>query len=239
MRILITGAAGFLGRIIVERLRPEHELTLVDRVPGSVGARELDVTDLAAVREAARGHDAVIHCVALVRGRDARPLEDYVQTMVLGTWCVAEACALEGVKTLVNISSVVAEGFPSSRDRQRQLGDPPVFAPGDRFYAISKHLGEAIVNAYATAYKLRVLNLRPGILAGDGQNGEPQRPKDGGRYWFAHVDPTDVADGVARALESDASGTYHMVATRPDSLWEWERSVRDFGYVTRQKWEGV
>lgn len=239
MKILITGAAGYLGRIITQRLRSEHELSLVDRVRGAVGAIEVDVTDLSAVRKVVEGHDAVVHCVALVRGREARSLEEYVNTMVLGTWCVAEACALEGVKTLVNISSVVAEGFPASHSRQRQLGDTPVFGPSDRFYGISKHLGEAIVNAYAIAFGIRILNLRPGILAGDGQNGEPQRPKDGGEYWFAHVDPSDVADGVAKALNSDASGTYHLVATRPDSLWEWERSVRDFGYVTRNNWEGV
>jgi nucleoside-diphosphate-sugar epimerase len=234
---MVTGAAGYLGRIIARRLAANHELTLVDRRPGEARELPVDITDLATVRQVARGQDAVIHCVALVRGMEHLPLGAFVHTIVLGTWTVAEACALEGVSTLINISSVAADGFPASGENQRKVGDPVCFSPTDRFYAISKHLGEAVANAYGVAFGLRVLNLRPGVLAGDGLNQGPERPGNADRFWFAYVDPFDVADGVARALESTAAGTYQLVAARSDSLWDWEPASRDFGYAPRNNWE--
>jgi len=241
MRILITGAAGFLGGILSQRLGGEHHLTLADIRPpkGADDWLQVDVTELDAVRDCVRGHDAVVHTVALVRDREGAGLRAYAETMVLGTWNVAEACALEDVGRLINISSVVADGWPQNQAQQRRVGDPPVFIPDDRLYAIAKHLGEAIVSAYGQAFPILALNLRPGVIAGDGANPEPERPEDAGPYWFLHVDPRDVADGIARALSSEARGTYQLMAGRGDTLWEWESSARDLGYTPAHNWPEI
>ncbi|HEX7299142.1 MAG TPA: NAD(P)-dependent oxidoreductase [Solirubrobacteraceae bacterium] len=242
MKVLVTGAAGFLGRAIVERLGRDHDLTLVDlRASGGPddGWAAVDVTDLAAMRELARGQAAVVHAAALVRERDDAPIEAFARTTVLGTWTVSEACALEGVPVLVNVSSIAADGMPHPAGRPRRVGDRPCFGPEDRHYAISKHLGEAIVDAYGVAFGLRVLNLRPGVLAGDPANPPPRRPPGREPCWFSHVDPRDVADGVARALASNASGTYHLVAARPDALCDWVPAARDFGYRPIRRWDAA
>ncbi|HEU4702769.1 MAG TPA: NAD(P)-dependent oxidoreductase [Conexibacter sp.] len=244
MRVLITGAAGYLGAALAERLGDEHELTLADirpREDGSGRWRAFDVTDLDAVRSCVRGHDAVVHTVALVRERAGATLRAHVDTMVLGTWNVAEACALEQVGRLVNVSSVVADGWTDDATRQRRVGDAPAFAERDRFYAVSKHVGEAIVRAYGQAFPIATLNLRPAVIAGDGLNPDPERPQDAGEgpYWFVHVDVQDVADGIARALASEATGTYQLVAGRADARWEWESAAQAFGYAPAHNWPEV
>lgn len=64
-------------------------------------------------------------------------------------------------------------------------------------------------------------------------------PADEPRYWFAHVDPDDVAAAVSQVLASDAAGTYSLVAARQDSLWDWQPAAAAFGYAPRNKWSGV
>lgn len=235
MKVLITGAAGFLGRRIASRLAQDLEVTATDVRP-MTGVSVLDATDLSAAQGAVRGHDAVVHCVALVRGRDAQPLRAVAEVNVLSTWTLAEAAAREGVGTFVYISSIAADGMAPAGDVQHRAGEGLYFMPGDHPYAISKHLGEAIANAYGQAFGMRVLNLRPGILQGDGANPEPQRPPGDPRHWFAHADPDDVAEAVFAALLSDASGTFSLVAARRDSLWDWRSAERAFGFAPRNNW---
>lgn len=241
MRVLITGAAGFLGRTISELLEDKHDLTLADIAPPAGDGRhwvQLDVSDLESLTKAVEGQDAVVHTVALVRGRETAALEEFVRVMVLGTWNVAEACASKGVGRLINISSVAADGWPSGYGGQRAVGHAPVFAPDDRFYQMSKHLGEAIINAYGIAFGMSAVNLRPGVLAGDGVNGEPTRPTPDAKFWFAHVDVRDVAQAVARCLSPVAPnrGTYNLVAARADALFEWGSAVRDLGWEPEHNW---
>ena len=60
------------------------------------------------LRRICKGHDAVVHLVALVRERFDKPAWLFADVMVKGTWNVAEACATGGVQRLVNISSISA-----------------------------------------------------------------------------------------------------------------------------------
>lgn len=238
MKVLITGAAGYLGEAVIDRLKHEHDLTLADIHPRQDGGRwlRLDVTDPVAVREAVAGQEAVVHMAALVRGRSSAALRDFVDVMVAGTWAVADACGQEGLRKIINISSVAADGFIRGTGHRRKFGDEPAFVPVDLFYAIAKHLGEAVVRAYAHAYDLQAINLRLGVLAGDGENHGPERPAIDLPYWFTYVDRRDVADGVAQALACDVIGTYYLLAGRPDTVWEWEPARRDLGYEPQFNW---
>ena len=74
MRILVTGATGFLGRRTVAALAPRHELRLLvrpgasrERFPAGVEFAEGDVTDRASLVSAAAGRDAILHGAALVK----------------------------------------------------------------------------------------------------------------------------------------------------------------------------
>ena len=67
MRVLVTGASGYIGSTVVERLEADgHVVVPFSRRHGG------DVTDPAALERAAQGADAVVHLVAILDGSDAQ-----------------------------------------------------------------------------------------------------------------------------------------------------------------------
>ncbi len=244
--ILVTGAAGYLARSIIERLRPHHALTLFDRVaPQHDVAHGLslvlgDVTCYDDVQRACAGQDAVVHTIALVRERFDKPQTLFADVMVKGAWNVAQACVDQRVARLINISSIVAIGWPQAADRPYRVGDPSTFRQGDLFYCLSKHLGEEIGMAYHQAHGLSVIHLRPGVIAGDGLNQGPRPPTNPSGPWFVYVDPRDVAQAVECALQSAIPyGRYNIVAGRSDSLFDWASARDELGYQPEHNWPEI
>lgn len=245
-KILITGAAGYLAQFIIDRLHHDYQLTLSDIVEPSreyVGTKfiKADVTQLAEMEIACKGQDAVIHLVALVRERHGKPNSLFADVMVKGTWNVAEACVKQGVEKLVNISSISACPPAPNVQLPYCVGDDFKFGVGDLNYALAKYLGEQIGFAYHQAHGLKVIHIRPGVIEGDGQNPGPSEPDAVTQPWFVYVDPRDVAQCVAKAIETDkvTYGAYNAVAGRTDSRYDWEKAKEDLDYSPEFNWEDI
>ena len=122
MRVLVTGAAGFIGSHIAETMQAAgHEVRGLDSLTPAVHngrpdhvPDELvvgDVRDPAAVDEALSGMDAVCHQAALVGlGVDLSDLPAYADVNVTGTAVLLEAMGRHGIPRLVFASSMVAYG---------------------------------------------------------------------------------------------------------------------------------
>jgi dTDP-L-rhamnose 4-epimerase len=122
MRVLVTGAAGFIGSHIAETMQAAgHEVRGLDSLTPAVHngrpdhvPDELvvgDVRDPAAVDEALAGMDAVCHQAALVGlGVDLSDLPAYADVNVTGTAVLLEAMGRHGIPRLVFASSMVAYG---------------------------------------------------------------------------------------------------------------------------------
>ena len=65
MRVLLTGAAGFVGRITLDLLKERHDVTAFDiqTVEGCLDAIEGDVLDYTTVGAIMAGHDAVVNTI--------------------------------------------------------------------------------------------------------------------------------------------------------------------------------
>jgi nucleoside-diphosphate-sugar epimerase len=242
--VLITGASGYLGGFVVQALAGAAPLRLFDRVPPASlppGAdfRSGDIADLAGVEDAMQGCGAVVHLVALVRGRQQRSLDDFAKVMVQGTWNVFEAAVRCQVERVVNCSSIVAGRFRG--DRRNRVSDPPEYSAGDLRYALSKTLGEEIGRAYHVAHGLPVVHIRPGVIAGDGVNADPRAPDKPAGLWFLYVDPRDAAAAIVRALAPDAPayGTFAVVADRPDSTIDLTPTREQLGYRPQFNWPDI
>ncbi|MDP6450224.1 MAG: NAD(P)-dependent oxidoreductase [Lentisphaeria bacterium] len=246
-RVLITGGAGFLAGFIVEALHDQCELTLLDRIapPDSDPRADLsflqaDVNDYDRVKAACAGQDIVIHLIALVRERFGVAADVYSDVMVKGTWHLAQACVEQGVKRLINISSVVAQGWPRPDELPSRPEVGGRFQDDGLFYALAKSLGESIGKAYHEAHGLEVIHLRPGVIAGDGLNQGPKAPEEPDDHWFVYVDPRDVAHAVVQATTAAVSyGTYNIVAGRSDVMFDWSGAATDLGYSPQHNWPEI
>ena len=116
MRVLVTGAAGFIGRVVTACLRAEgDEVVAYDRAVESADG----ITDLARVRSAADGCEAVVHLAAKVGlGVGIADIDDYARQNDLGTAVVLRAGAEAGIRRLVFASSMVVYGEGAYHCRQ-------------------------------------------------------------------------------------------------------------------------
>ena len=111
MRVLVTGATGFVGPYIVRRLVDDgHQVRVLEREPGSWQRAELpcqeavqgDVTDPASLRRAVEGQEVVVHLVAIINGRP----EQFEHVMSQGTRDLVAAAKEAGVQRFVLMSAL-------------------------------------------------------------------------------------------------------------------------------------
>ena len=169
MKVLVTGATGFLGEYIVERLRARgDDVRGFCRRPSAslakLGVETAlgDITDRDSVVNACRGMDAVIHTAAIagIWG----PWELFHDTNVLGTRYVLEGCREHGVHRLVYTSSpsVTFDGTP-----QRGVDESvPYPTRWLAHYPQTKAMAEQEVLAAHSPGMLHTCALRPHLIWG-------------------------------------------------------------------------
>ncbi|MBB5911864.1 dTDP-L-rhamnose 4-epimerase [Nocardia transvalensis] len=135
MRVLLTGAAGFIGSHIHRALIDSGDevvpadLMLAaahgDDAPAPDGVRRADVRDPEAVADLLRGVDVVCHQAAVVgAGVSAADAPAYASHNDLGTAVLLAAMARAGVERLVLASSMVVYGEGRYRTADSEVADP-------------------------------------------------------------------------------------------------------------------
>ncbi|PSK92941.1 UDP-glucose 4-epimerase [Murinocardiopsis flavida] len=161
MRIVVTGAAGRLGRTLVQRLAADgHRTTGVDLAAPrdrAAGAEHvvLGLDDRAGLAAAFDGADAVVHLAAMMSWNPAE-LTDMFRVNVLGTAHVADAAATAGAR-LVHASS--GEVYPEIKPDYQPLDEEHPRNPAS-LYGLTKKLDEDIVDFYRRTRGLRAVVLR-------------------------------------------------------------------------------
>jgi NADH dehydrogenase len=130
MNVFITGGSGFVGRHLCEKLvRQGHSVTVLTRQRSSARAvqhlpgltvLEGDVYNTDEVAKLLRGHDALIHLVAILHGNEAS--FDRVHAQLPQR--LAQACHAAQVRRVVHVSAIgVAEDAPSMYLRSKARGE--------------------------------------------------------------------------------------------------------------------
>lgn len=167
MRVLVTGASGFLGRATAAALRDAgHEVRTFQRRPSGVAG----VTDVAgtmvdpdALRRAVDGVEAVVHLAAKVSL--AGDPADFVRVNVDGTRSLVDAARRSGVRRFVFVSSPSVAHTGSSLVGAEAGPAEPSRARGD--YARTKAAAELIALG-TDAPDFAVVAVRPHLVWGPG-----------------------------------------------------------------------
>lgn len=154
-RLLLTGAAGRIGRAVLPALSERWQVVATD-LPGK-GCAVLDVTDLAACRQACAGSDAVVHMAG--NPSIEAPWEELLPANVIGAYNIAQAAMDAAVRRLVLASSIQAViGYPKSRQMRAEDRVRP-----DNLYGATKAWSEALGSWVASASTTTVVVLRIGF----------------------------------------------------------------------------
>lgn len=199
MKILMTGAAGFLGRGMVEALAPKHTLRLMDVVPVEsphecvVG----DVCDLETVRRAVAGMDAIVvgHMAPRQPGVYDVPTLPF-DINVKGTAHLFHAAMETKIQRVVLISSIgVVVGHQRAKTFLR-CDLPPAT---DGVYALTKSLQESIAEHYHRVAGISVAMLRPAYVADEDQLVDKYGRHPATVNW-QFIDRRDIGDAADAAL---------------------------------------
>jgi uronate dehydrogenase len=160
-RLLLTGAAGGLGRVLRPRLKARCTTLRVSDIaelgaaaPGEevVPAR---LEDRAAVLALLEGVDAVVHLGGV---STEQPFDLILQANIVGAYNLYEAARRHGVRRIVFASSNHVTGFY----RQDEVIDATMPMRPDGYYGLSKAFGENLAQFYWDRYGIETVSMRIG-----------------------------------------------------------------------------
>ena len=175
MKLLITGGAGFIGSHLVNKLKSEHEIVIIDNlnnyynpqlkldrldrfckdvtfIKGNIADKQT-IEDLFSIYD----FDKVINLAAQagVRYSIDHPY-DYIQSNIVGFMNILEACRHNNVKHLIYASSSSVYGLNEEQPfTEEDKVDRPV-----SLYAASKKSNELMAHAYSKLYGMHTTGLR-------------------------------------------------------------------------------
>ncbi len=228
MKILITGATGFLGSHLCHRfVRDGHEVTIFRRSTSNVAPLKGldlnhvigDIADAEAVNRAVKGQDMVVHTAAhLAYWGHQREVQTRVN--VEGAHNVVRSCKRFGVKRLLHVSSISAIGIPYDADCPADETFSFNLGQSNLNYHLSKHLAEKEV-LKETYDGLDAVIVNPGWIFGpfgssfrggdiiDKVRRSRVVPYFRSGICAVHVD--DVVEGILNALRQGRKGERYIL----------------------------
>lgn len=236
MKVLVTGAEGKVGRVLVPALmRAGHDVRAVDLGPPEwdrhVDPRraadyvQADLTDAASCFAIVGGCDAVVHAAA-IPAPVHHPPHIVFQNNLTATFNLVEAVIAAGVRRLVNYSSETVPGFifayRSFKPDYLPIDEEHPIRPQDP-YAQAKWFGELICDRAVERADLRAVSIRPcwvqDVASYERNLGPIVRDASLaiGNY-CSYVDAYDLAEATVRAVESDLPGHEVVYVASPDTV---------------------
>ena len=227
-RLLLTGAAGGLGRVLRESLKPHTRTIRLSDIAAMdpAGANEelvpCDLADKRAVDALVAGCDAVVHLGGV---SVERPFEEILGPNIQGVFHLYEGARRHGVKRVVFASSNHVIGFHP----QGEMLDASSPRRPDGYYGLSKSFGEDVSRFYFDRYGIETACLRIG-------SSFPE-PKDRRMLitWLSYADLTELVRCCLVAPRLGHVIVYGASANR-DRWWD-NAQVAHLGFVPKDSSE--
>ena len=193
LRVLITGAAGIIGRCLRADMKGRYALLrlsdIAEQEPAGPNEElcKVDVRDMEAVERSMEGIDCVVHLAGV-------PVEDDWEKIlpmnIEGCYNVFEAARRQGVRRIIFASSNHSVGF----HRRERFIDNMVEPRPDSRYGVSKVFGEALGRMAADKFGISVACMRIGTFL------EINRPVEP-RHLLTWISFRDMAQLARRCIE--------------------------------------
>lgn len=227
-KLLLTGAAGGLGKVLRESLKPHaRRMRLSDKTPmdDARDGEEVVICDLAdkkAVDELVRGCDAIVHLGGV---SVERPFEEVLEANIRGVFHIYEGARRHGARRVVFASSNHTIGF----HKQGEMLDAGSPRRPDSYYGLSKSYGEDLSRFYYDRYGIETACLRIG-------SSFPE-PKDRRMLvtWLSYRDLTELVRCCLFAPNLGHTIVYGASDNR-DKWWD-NRQAAHLGFVPRDSSE--
>ena len=245
MKVLVTGATGFLGSAIVKALREDgHDVVAMARPaahpePASgVTFIRGDLRQKGDWCDAVKGVEAVVHAAAATSG--AFP-EQFASTVV-ATENLLDCIDWQSLRRFVLVSTFsvydYSKGGGSLDEARAEESDPARRDP----YTWTKMLQEDLVTAACGEHGIPLVSIRPGMIYGPGKDWDSGAALRAGRFdlvfgpygrmRLTHVD--NCADAIARAIDPDApAGAFNIVDDEVPTHAAFHRLCKQAGLTNR------
>jgi uronate dehydrogenase len=215
-RLLLTGAAGGLGKVLRERLKPYAKVLRLSDIaslaPAADASEEVvpcDLSDKAAVHALLEGCDAIVHLGGV---SVERPFEEILEANIKGIFNVYEAARRHGVKRVVFASSNHVIGFY----KQTEHIDAHAARRPDGYYGLSKSFGEDMAQFYFDRWGIETVSIRIGSSFPEPLNRRMMST------WLSYRDLTTLIEKSLFTPDVKHTVVYGMSANR--DVW-WDNSA--------------
>jgi nucleoside-diphosphate-sugar epimerase len=231
MKILVTGATGFIGTAIVKELKAQgHEVTALARKTSKIDGLKNenipivygDINDPESLKRAFQGQQAVVHTAAYVS--DWGTKKDYIRGIYQGTQNVLEALVAAGVRRLIFFSSVVVFGGAANVAINETFPLKPMVG----WYTKAKIMAENMIQDYIQKKLLDITIVHPPWVYGEGdrtfipamvqaiKGGYMMFFRSGGRHAIEINYVGNIAAAVAFMIDNPATyGERYILADDP------------------------
>ncbi|MGY4535172.1 uronate dehydrogenase [Pseudomonas sp. TE3786] len=228
-RLLLTGAAGGLGKVLRETLRPYAKVLrlsdIAEMAPAAGSHEEVQICDLSdkqAVHQLVEGVDAILHFGGV---SVERPFEEILGANICGVFHIYEAARRHGVKRVIFASSNHVIGF-YKQDEKLDAASP---RRPDGYYGLSKSYGEDMASFYFDRYGIETVSIRIGSSFPEPQNRRMMHT------WLSFADLTQLLE---RALYTANVGHTVVYGASANATQWWDnRLACHLGYAPKDSSE--
>ncbi len=247
--ITVTGASGFVGRVLVERLlqekavhvrclvRPNTNRAYLNALDGAISFVEGDITRPQTLAAAMEGAWGVVN-LAGYREFWARRREQFYDINREGAQNVFRACLAAGVAKVVQVSTPLAYGVPDQLPFDEQSA--PGKHPSD--YARSKYLGDQAGWRLHEREGLPLTTVYLAAVIGAGDDKETMEVRRavekrlpalvGADTTYTYVYVRDAAEAIARALlQDDTVGRKYLIGDQRATTREYFNMIGELADV--------
>lgn len=230
-KVLVTGASGLIGGLVLRDLGDKYEFSAVNRskVEG-VPCLQADIADLDTILPAFEGMDMVLHLSAYTD--DIHEWDGTLSVNIVGTYNVYEAARQHGIKRIVfgSTGSTMCGYEHDSPYGDLAAGEYDKVTPPwtmidhlwpvrpDSIYGVSKVFCEALGRYYCDYYGISVLNIRLGAVL------DTDRPKLR-RHFPGYLSQSDCVQMIDKCLSAPDDLRFDIFDAISENKWRWRETA--------------